>query len=200
MLGDDGADMYRQGARRLDSNDSWPPNLTRAVEPELVSAVGHMAVRCVLPRGLGDIPVEKIIRLRTHHATEFDAFADAVVATAADLRETLSSVQHPTALQEYLRLAVRRRFETPLQDLESAMKSLRMETGTPPLATSSNWGPWLLHPWEVLPRGPPSSQPERWPSAWLRSGTALLRIAMLSCAIPRSRTSCDSSTTCSPSH
>lgn len=129
LLGDEGAEMYRQGARRLDSDDSWPPNLTTAVEPELVSAVGHMAVRCVLPRGLGDIPVEKIIRLRTRHATEFDAFADAVVATAADLRETLSSIQHPTALQEYLRLTVRRRFKTPLQDLESAMRSLRMEVG-----------------------------------------------------------------------
>ncbi|WP_447035121.1 DUF6236 family protein [Streptomyces sp. DSM 118878] len=96
---------------------------------QMVSAVGPLAVKCVLPGGLRSIPIEKIIQLRTRHAAEFDAFTDAVAATASELRDTLASIEDQTALQEYLRLAARQRFETPLAELQGAMKGLKIATG-----------------------------------------------------------------------
>lgn len=95
----------------------------------MLSAVGHLAVKCVLPGDLRNIPTEKIIRLRTRHAAEFDAFTDAVAATASELRDTLATIEDQAALQEYLRLAARRRFETPLAELQGAMKGLKIATG-----------------------------------------------------------------------
>ncbi|MFF3699218.1 DUF6236 family protein [Streptomyces sp. NPDC002221] len=127
LLGDSGPRLITH--RRSRNN---PASITPATvfgQRQFVAAIGHLAVRCAVPRGLQDIPVEKIIQLRTRHATEFDAFADAVTSTAEELRDALGSADDPAAVEAYLRLLVQQRFATPLKDLEGAMKGLRMEAG-----------------------------------------------------------------------
>lgn len=112
-----------------DHRPSSDSQQSAAPDGQVVDMVGHLAVKCVLPGGLGAIPIEKIIQLRNRHAAEFDAFTDAVAATAAELRDALGAIEDPAALQECLRLASRRRFETPLAELQGAMKGLKMATG-----------------------------------------------------------------------
>ncbi|MEU6497420.1 DUF6236 family protein [Streptomyces sp. NPDC046984] len=130
LLGKDGARRTLEELRRRRLHREAPATPSTVFgQQQYVSSVGHLAVRCVVPRGLGDIPVEKIIQLRTRHAAEFDAFANAVASTATELRDTLGSIEDQTALQQYLRLLVHQRFTTPLKDLESAMKGLKMEAG-----------------------------------------------------------------------
>ncbi|MFF9899105.1 DUF6236 family protein [Streptomyces longispororuber] len=119
----------RLSARRDRGEVARPSPATIFGQRQFGAAVGHLAVRCVVPRGIRDIPVKKIIELRTRHAAEFDAFADAVASTAAELRDVLGSADDPQALEAYLRLLVQQRFSTPLQDLETAMKGLKMEAG-----------------------------------------------------------------------
>ncbi|MCX5404055.1 DUF6236 family protein [Streptomyces sp. NBC_00335] len=127
LLGESGPQLIS----RYRAHNSAAPVTPATVfgQRQFAAAIGHLVVRCVVPRGLQDIPVEKIIQLRTRHATEFDAFADAVAATAEELRVALGSADDPAAVEAYLRLLVQQRFTTPLKDLEAAMKGLRMEAG-----------------------------------------------------------------------
>ncbi|MGW7521292.1 DUF6236 family protein [Streptomyces sp. NPDC054796] len=93
--------------------------------PGRAAAMAMLAVEIVAPADIARVPVEKIVRLRTGHRAEFDAFTSAVSGLAAELHEDLAAVVDPESRELRLRLAVRDRLATPLDELRKAMRALR---------------------------------------------------------------------------
>ncbi|MFI8822651.1 DUF6236 family protein [Streptomyces sp. NPDC053431] len=108
----------------LDLGDHTPPSPAESLE----QAVGLLSLRLVVPENLDAVPVEKIVRLRTRHRAEFDAFTNAVSTVTKNLRESLGSIDDPDALRQYLELAIAQSFETPLADLRKSMNFLGITT------------------------------------------------------------------------
>ncbi|MFE9481228.1 DUF6236 family protein [Streptomyces spororaveus] len=103
--------------------------LAPAVGHEAVEArVAMMAVRCVLPADLRNVPVEKIVRLRTQYADEFVAFAAAVDSAAADVVEVAREVTEHAAFELHLQAAFDLHVAQPLESLRKAINGLKMET------------------------------------------------------------------------
>ncbi|MDJ0346419.1 DUF6236 family protein [Streptomyces sp. H10-C2] len=89
-----------------------------------------MAVRCVLPANLETVSADKIIELRTRYRDEFDAFTQAVAATAATLQQGVAGIEDRDAFEHYLRLAWETDFEEPLKNLRKAMRGLNIKAVT----------------------------------------------------------------------
>ncbi|MCZ0983386.1 DUF6236 family protein [Streptomyces diastatochromogenes] len=98
------------------------------VSREATSRIALMAVRCVLPANLEDVPVKKIVKLRTDYADEFAAFSAAVEAAAAELRETVQEVTDPAAFEIHLADIFDHRIAQPLEQLRKAMNGLKLDT------------------------------------------------------------------------
>ncbi|GAB2814889.1 DUF6236 family protein [Streptomyces daliensis] len=96
--------------------------------PGRATAMAMLAVEIVVPADIARVPVEKIVKLRTDHRAEFDAFTAAVSGLAAELHEDLATVVDPESRELRLRLAIRNRLTTPLDELRKAMRGLRFST------------------------------------------------------------------------
>ncbi|MEU4729652.1 DUF6236 family protein [Streptomyces sp. NPDC023588] len=90
--------------------------------------VAMMAVRCVLPADLRNVPVEKIVRLRKQYADEFAAFAAAVDAAAANVVDVAREVSDRRAFELHLQAAFDLHVAQPLESLRKAIHGLKMET------------------------------------------------------------------------
>src|SRR5258708_2406011 len=77
-----------------------PPRYEVGQEPE--TAIGMLAINLVVPSGLQDTPVEKIIRLRSRHGADFDAFYDTVAIVVAELSDELANIADQKVLEAYL--------------------------------------------------------------------------------------------------
>jgi hypothetical protein len=97
---------------------------------DLLSTVAVAALRTVLPAGLGSVPVKKIIQLREKHGPEFHACTDAMQETARTLREQTQGVTSVQALELHIDTAVRKNYETRLEDLRAAVATQGL-AGTP---------------------------------------------------------------------
>lgn len=105
------------------------PDVRHTNTADPVSALGLLAVRIVLPADLHNVPVEKIVALRTRHRAEFEAFSREITDAIAELRTELTDVTLPEARERYTDLHVERRFELPLQELRRALRSARLDAG-----------------------------------------------------------------------
>ncbi|MER6405675.1 DUF6236 family protein [Streptomyces viridosporus] len=103
---------------------------------DLAGRIGVLSVRCVLPAGLEEVPVEKIVDLRRDHEPEFFAYLDAVARTAADLREELADIRSPRALDLYVRQAAHRNFEVELEKLRRVMNGVGLQTISTSVSTT----------------------------------------------------------------
>jgi hypothetical protein len=119
-LASDGWDGDRIAAALLD------PAPEPAQDP--AGAVGMLAIRIMVPADLTDVPVRKIVELRSRHRSEFEAFSAAITETVASLRAELAEVTLPEARDGYVRMEVDRRFALPLEDLRRALKGMGVET------------------------------------------------------------------------
>ncbi|MFD5329155.1 DUF6236 family protein [Streptomyces sp. NPDC127092] len=135
----------------LDLGDRTAPAPAESLE----QAVGLLSLRLVVPQDLDAVPVEKIVRLRTRHRAEFDAFTGAVGTVAKDLRESLGAVDDPYALQQYLDLAVAQAFATPLAELRKAMNFLGITTAFGAMNTKFELGTATALVLGGLPAGQP---------------------------------------------
>jgi hypothetical protein len=104
------------------------PYLRPAVEPTPETTIGLLAIRLVVPTDLKHLSVKKVIRLRQRYAADFDAFHDAVTATASELCDEFTDIADRAVVEAYLHQAVKRRFEQPLADLRKAFKGLGIDT------------------------------------------------------------------------
>ncbi|MEV7323084.1 DUF6236 family protein [Streptomyces sp. NPDC093970] len=90
--------------------------------------VGLLALRIVTPDGLADVPVQKIIRIRSRHQDLFDNFSAEVTGAVAELAEKLSDDTLPEARELLVAAKIEERFARPLEELRRAMTGLHVDT------------------------------------------------------------------------
>ncbi|MFI0968010.1 DUF6236 family protein [Streptomyces sp. NPDC021080] len=91
-------------------------------------AVGLLALRIVTPENLADVPVKKIIRIRTKNQDLFDRFSAEVTRTVDELAEELAAVRLEEARELQVAARVEERFAAPLRELRRAMNGLSIDT------------------------------------------------------------------------
>jgi hypothetical protein len=96
---------------------------------ELAQRIGLLAVELVVPAGLDDLPVEKIIDIRQRYGTEFLAFRHEVDQAAGELEE-LADIRDEAVLELYLRDVVTDRFVKPAQELRKILGGMRLDSAT----------------------------------------------------------------------
>ncbi|GAA2266997.1 hypothetical protein GCM10010430_60190 [Kitasatospora cystarginea] len=95
---------------------------------EVESRIALMAVQCVLPADLENVPIEKIIKLRTDYADEFALFAAAIDTASAELRSATREVTDSAAFEIHLNDTFEHHIAQPLESLRRAMRGLKLET------------------------------------------------------------------------
>jgi hypothetical protein len=96
---------------------------------DVAQRIGLLAVELVVPAGLEDLPVDKIIEIRQRYGAEFLAFRHEVDQAASELEE-LSDIRDEAVLDLYLRDVVTERFVKPTQELRRLLGGLRLESAT----------------------------------------------------------------------
>lgn len=113
----------------------YPPEKVAATPKKYREQIGLMALRQVVPRDPNRIPVAKIVKLRRRYAVEFDAFYTEVADLASSLESELNGIADQDILARYLEHEVHRRFHSPLENLERAMRSEGIDTSITALTT-----------------------------------------------------------------
>lgn len=85
-----------------------------------------VAIRTVIPAGISDIPVEKIIKTRQKLSVEFDVFRD-YLNSLADRLDEIGRIRDPSVLQARLELLVERDLRRPTSELERNLRLLGLE-------------------------------------------------------------------------
>ncbi|HXL92839.1 MAG TPA: DUF6236 family protein [Streptosporangiaceae bacterium] len=114
-------------ARILLSKDDDKPAASRPAEgiPALYAA---LAIEAVVPDGLADIPVEKIIQARRTLAAEFNAFTTHL-DTLAEQFTILAHVEDPAILRARLQVLLDRDLRQPMAQLERGLRQVNLEPG-----------------------------------------------------------------------
>jgi len=89
--------------------------------------IGMLAVELVVPAGLDDLPVEKIIEIRRRYGTQFLAFRHEVDQVASELEE-LADIPDEAVLELYLRDVVADRFVKPARELRGILGGMRLDS------------------------------------------------------------------------
>lgn len=109
---------------------------------DLAKALGMLAIEAVIPEGLDQVPVERIIKIRKEHGDEFDAFRTYVDELAAGLASL--NVQSPKIVQGYLEEGYNTKLAPKLKELRSRLKWLKVETTTSVANVQTTLPPLLL--------------------------------------------------------
>ncbi|MET8809152.1 DUF6236 family protein [Streptomyces sp. NPDC004546] len=99
-----------------------------ALTDDDLRTVGLLALRIVTPENLADVPVQKIIRIRSKNRDLFDSFSAEVTRTMDELAEELATVTVQEARELQVAARVEKRFAQPLRELRRAMNALRIDT------------------------------------------------------------------------
>jgi hypothetical protein len=102
------------------------PTLT---EREIETHIATITLQSVLPRGIENVPTEKIIKLRKQHGNELAAFQTYLHDFVTDLDE-LKNIKDPSALQAHLELEYEKKIKPQLDDLKKCLRSLGMDAVT----------------------------------------------------------------------
>jgi hypothetical protein len=113
----------------------YPPKEIAAKPMGRSEQVGLLALSQVTPRDPHRISVAKVVKIRRRYAPEFDAFYSEVADLANHLESELAGIADQDILARYLENEVRRRFHSPLDSLERAMRSEGVDTSITALTT-----------------------------------------------------------------
>lgn len=97
-----------------------------ATVDDITAMYAAVAILTVIPAGLSDVPVERIVRARRTLAAEFDAFRDHL-ASLADQLGALAQIEDPAILRTRLELLVQRDLRRSTDDLERGLRQLGLE-------------------------------------------------------------------------
>jgi uncharacterized protein DUF6236 len=127
-LADDAFDHAAAGlsARRVAAGLGGTP-LPLAAAEERVTALVNIALSVVVPRDFARCPVHKIIDFRRRYAGERARFNQAVSSLLADAPR-LDTIHSESALLEHLRALYDTQIAPALDDIERAMRGLRIDT------------------------------------------------------------------------
>ncbi len=113
----------------------YPPKEIAATPTGRREQVGLLALSQVIPRDPHRVSVAKVVKVRRRYALEFDAFYGEVADLANHLEGELAGIADQDILARYLENEVRRRFRSPLDSLERAMRSEGVDTSITALTT-----------------------------------------------------------------
>lgn len=108
----------------LDDNDGALSGIDLEAEPRLVMA--DLAIETVVPAGLHNIPVQKILAFRDSYPHLRAAFQDEVVALTASLSS--SQIGDREALEDHLRDEYKKRLAPKVDELRSRLRSNGIDT------------------------------------------------------------------------
>ncbi|MEU9325626.1 DUF6236 family protein [Streptomyces canus] len=118
-------------AALLDTRDGGGGQEVRPVRDsgELAELIAVLALDLVVPDRVHEVPIEKIIEIRTSFGDEFRAFGAAVDEAALGLAG-LVGVRDSEVFETYLRTEVEARFEGPMRELRKCLRSVGVEAAT----------------------------------------------------------------------
>jgi hypothetical protein len=93
----------------------------------IADTLGLLSIAAVVPRGIDDVPVEKIVEVRRRFGGQFDRWREYIDAVGADLAEQLGTVESPIVLNAYLSDAVARYAKAPLEDLRRGLVDVGLD-------------------------------------------------------------------------
>ncbi len=93
---------------------------------EVAALYAAVAISTVVPRGLDDIPVEKVARARRMLVDEFDAFRGHMDSLTDQFVE-MAQIESPEVLRARLQILVERDLRAPTADLERGLRRLGLE-------------------------------------------------------------------------
>lgn len=105
-------------------------NPSRDLKLATPDVIGMIAVRTVIPSGIDQVPVKKIIKIREQFASQFTAFRDAVDTIANEVDATLEAIQDPAVVHAYLTQEVNERLLAPVKELRREMRQMKIDTAT----------------------------------------------------------------------
>lgn len=95
--------------------------------PEVQDAFVYVAFETVMPSGIADVPIERILEVRRRYGVEFDAFRT-YAGEQAQLLAGLQDVRDIAVFREHLHTEVHTRASAQLRDLEERLHSLGMQS------------------------------------------------------------------------
>lgn len=113
----------------LESDDKQPHLIANSLMNTTIEQ--HMAIlslETVIPQGIENIPVKKIIRFRKHYRQEMTAFQNQLNEFVKKL-DTIQGVSDPVAIEAHFKVAYERDLEPQMKDIKQCWKSLAVETG-----------------------------------------------------------------------
>jgi hypothetical protein len=140
-------------ARALLDDVTLASEAPAAQEPSV--ALANLCFKNIIPQGVENVPVEKIIQLRKDHQTEFKAYQDSLAAFRHEILH-LGGVNDPAALTEHLNneynctigpslAKVRQAFEW--KHMETATSIVNVQFAAPPvLAAAVTWAGVAVNP------------------------------------------------------
>jgi hypothetical protein len=112
-------------------------DMPAAREPDGIAALyAAVAISTVVPRGLADVPVKRIIAARRMLADEFDSFREHLDSMAERFTE-LAEIESPEVLRARLKILVERDLRRPTATLEAGLRQLGMEPARAVLGMNS---------------------------------------------------------------
>jgi predicted RNase H-like HicB family nuclease len=112
-------------------------------EDDISKALGMLAIESIVPKEIGQVPIDRIINLRKKYGAEFDAFRTHLNELAAGLASL--NVQDPKIMKGYLEEEYNTKLAPQLNDLreglnkskvDTTMTAMNVETTLPPLIGS----------------------------------------------------------------
>ncbi|MFL5626743.1 MAG: DUF6236 family protein [Ktedonobacteraceae bacterium] len=94
---------------------------------EIARRIALISFQTAVPKGVGDIPVEKIIRFRQAYRDELTVFQTQLQDFAKNL-DVIEGVTDPKAIEAHLKAAYEREIKPQIKTIKSCWKSLAVET------------------------------------------------------------------------
>jgi hypothetical protein len=96
---------------------------------EMRVALANLCLETVIPKDVGNVPVERIIKLRKEHQAELVAFQDYLAAFRTEANK-LTEVTDRAAFAEHLKFHYTKTMEPSLKEVRKAFKLMKVESAT----------------------------------------------------------------------
>lgn len=98
-------------------------------ENEIEARLMMVSLQLVIPKGIADVPIEKIIKLRQKYTTELTHLQEHL-HTFASTQEQLKGIDDPQALLDHLKNEYTKKIQPALEDLKKQLQWLEIDTIT----------------------------------------------------------------------
>jgi hypothetical protein len=104
-------------------------------ENEIEAHLAMVSLQLVIPKGIANVPIKKIITLRQQYGDELVRLQDSL-HTFASTQEQLKGIENLQALRDHLEIEYTKKLRRELEDLKKQLRWLKIETITGAMNTS----------------------------------------------------------------